>query len=436
MPIKLNVSGIRGRFAEFTPHWVTRLVSAFSACMGPGPFLIGSDRRPSGAFIRPAALAGFLAAGAEICDAGIMPTPIMQWLIPRQGFKGGLSITAGHNPFDWNALVFLNREGAYLNQFEGEEFFSFFHAGIMRNEPFDRQGNMSRNPPPIEAYFSALALDDSPSEPLQFVIDCVNGFTCELPARLEEALKVRMIPLCCSPEEISIQRDPEPNTANAALLARMVRETGSNGGFLLNTDASRVLVVDEKGRPYSEELSFPLFASLILERNPTDLVTNYSTSKVIDQVARRFGVRVHRTDVGQSEVVHRAAELGCLLAGEGSGSVLFSPFSSGFDAFYFIREVVSGLKKTGRSLSDLLAGFPVPAIIKESHFREPGDIYSVLDKIGRSFPDSLRLKDGYYLEQEDSWICIRASATVNMIRLYLEGDRLGQQLAAIRELLK
>jgi len=145
---------------------------------------------------------------------------------------------------------------------------------------------------------------------------------------------------------------------------------------------------------------------------------------------------VHRTDVGQSEVVHRAREIGALLAGEGSGSVMYMPFSSGFDSFYLIRTVIEYMKKTGLKLSELLNAFPPNQIRKESIFLEPNQIYAILEKIGRLYPDSLRLKDGYYLEKGESWICVRASATVNIIRIIVEGRDLDRELEAIRSMTK
>jgi phosphomannomutase len=436
MPIKLNISGIRGKYSEFTPHWIARLVSAYVSRMEPGTFILARDKRPSGPFIRHASLTGFLSAGAHVRDAGILPTPILQWLIPHLQLRGGLSITAGHNPFEWNAMIFLNREGAYLNHFEGEEFFSLFHSGNPHLQPYDTQGHVIEETTSLTPYFKTLALPDSEKTEQKFVIDCVNGFDTGLILQLQQALKVHIIPLFSSPQESSIQRDPEPTTANAAFLSTVVRETKSQGGFLLNSDASRVLMVDERGIPYCEEVTFPLFSRLMLETVHSDLVTNYSTSKLIDDVARQYSVKVHRTDIGQSEVVHRAKELGCTLAGEGSGSTLFSPFSAGFDAFYTIRTVIDYLLKSHLSLSDLLSDFPLKPIYKESFFLEPRVIYETLERIGKSFPSSLRLKDGYYIDEGDAWICIRASATVNMIRVFAEGARMKPFLEKIKAMIR
>jgi len=436
MPIKLNISGIRGKYREFAPHWIIRLVNAYVTRLEPGTYIVARDRRPSGGFIRHAALTGFLSSGANIIDAGLLPTPILHWLIPYLGLSGGLSITAGHNAFDWNAMIFLNSEGAYLNHYEGEEFFSLFHSGTPRYSPFDRQGVLHQEPPDLSPYFSALSIKAHDISDAKFVIDFVNGFDASLPDQLRQALQVHIIPLFSTPQESSIDRDPEPTMANAAFLSTVVRETNSQGGFLLNSDASRVLLVDEQGTPYSEELTFPLFARIMLEKIPSDLVTNYSTSKLIDQVARHFSVAVHRTDIGQSEVVHRAEELGCALAGEGSGSTFFSGFSKGFDAFFTIKTIIEHLINNKMTLSQMLQDFPLQPIYKESFFLEPGKIYEKLDHIGQLFPSSLRLKDGYYLEDGDSWICIRASATVSMLRVFAEGKRMVPILDKIKTIIK
>ena len=436
MPIKLNISGIRGKFNEFTPHWIVRLVNAYVARMESGPFIVSRDKRPSGAFIRHAVLTGLLSSGCDVIDAGILPTPILQWLIPQMNLGGGISITAGHNSFDWNAMLFLNTEGAYLNHFEGEEFFSLFHSGTPRYSDFEHQGNLVLEKPDLSGYFSALSLDPTGNRPSRFVIDCVNGFETKLIDQLQRTLNVHLIPLFSSPQEQSILRDPEPTMANAAFLATVVRETQSQGGFLLNSDASRVLMVDENGTPYSEEITFPLFARIMLEKTRSDLVTNYSTSKRIDRVARQFSVQVHRTDIGQSEVIQRAQELDCTLAGEGSGSTYCSEFGKGFDAFFTIRTIIDYLQQNRLPLSDLLSDFVYQPIYKENFFLEPRVIYESLDRIGTAFPGSVRLKDGYYLEDGDAWICIRASATVSLMRVYAEGQKMIPVLNQIKEMIK
>jgi len=288
----------------------------------------------------------------------------------------------------------------------------------------------------IDSYFQSLQLKTEPRKPWKFVLDCSNGFGPEIVEQLSRSLKVKMIPIFCGKDGFTA-KDPEPTIRNANLLGTIVRETDSSGGFLLNSDASRVLVVDETGLPLSEELTLPIFSMILLEEHKSDIVTNYSTSRSVDQVAKKFGVRVFRTDVGQPFVVQSVKNTKAFIGGEGSGSVVYSPFSLGFDSFIFIKKMVEYLDKKNLSVSDISHRFSTPDIYKETIHFPPDKIYSLLEKIGDLFQeDKIRLKDGFYIDFGEEWLCIRASATVSMVRVIGEGSSIAHRIARIKEMVE
>jgi phosphomannomutase len=437
MSIKLSISGIRGQFQELSPNRVVEYVQAFSTYIGGGDVIVGYDSRPSGKFINEAVISGFMSGGTNVFDYGMLPTPILQWIIKHSSFQGGISITAGHNTFDWNSLIFLNSEGSYITHLEGVEFFNLYHSGNFTKQPYDKLGSYNQSRKLLDDYFRALFIEEKPGKQQKFVIDCANGFDCDIVQKLADALHIKVIPIFCG-KESTMSRDPEPNIGNAGFLGTIVRETGSDGGFLLNSDASRVLVVDETGRPLSEELSLPIFADIMmgLGKADSDIVTNYSTSKTIDMVARKYGARVVRTEVGQPYVVQMVKNIKAEIGGEGSGSVIFSPFSMGFDSFVFIKYMVEFLRKHNIAVSDITRQFETPKIYKETISLPPNKIYRLLEKIGNLYRENeiIRLKDGFYIDYGEDWLCIRASATVSMIRIIGEGKRICNEIVRVKEL--
>lgn len=440
MAIKLSVSGIRGKFHELTPNRVVNYVQAFTTYLGGGDIIVGADLRPSGKFISEAVVAGLTACGARVIDFGILPTPIIQWLIKKYQFNGGVSITAAHNSFDWNSLIFLNSEGSYLSYLEGEEFFNLYHSGRFEKKSFDKLGSHIKEDQIafgiykefLSNYFESLKSTDSSGRKLKLVVDCSNGFNRNIIDSLATPLGIELIPIFCGKSEV-LQKNPEPNARNAEFLTTIVRETGSDGGFLLNSDASRVLVVDETGRPFSEELTLPIFAAMILEEEKSDIVTNYSTSRAVDQVAKKFGVKVFRTDVGQPYVVQMVKEIKTRVGGEGSGSIVYSPFSFGFDSFVFIKKIVEYLRKHNLKLSAVGEEFKTPEIYKETISLKPSKIYAFLERIGDRYKEKMKLKDGFYISYGSEWLCIRVSSTVSMIRLIGEGKGMLEEIRRIKE---
>jgi phosphomannomutase len=433
MSLKLGTSGVRGTYVDLTPQIAAELSEAFSTYMDSGCIALGTDTRPSKDYLKHSAVSGLIATGAEVDDYGVLPTPILQWLIKRFGYSGGVSVSGGHTSTHWNSLIFLNKQGGYLSPFELEEFLNLYHSKVFSRKSFDGLGSCRSVVERVESYFESVSTDTSePSKKLRFAIDCAGGAAGRILRQFARGLKIDVIPLFCGSEEHST-RKPEPNRANAAIASTVVRETRCDGGFLLNSDASRVLMVDETGRILSEELTFPIFARIVLEREKTNIVTTYSTSKAIDRVADSYGVEVFRTDVGPPSVVQASLETQASVGGEGSGSVLYTPFSHGYDALLFVQKIADFLRANTTTISALAREFSEPDIHKTTIPLPASDIYASLEKIDKLYPNKTKLKDGIYVEQGDEWLCVRTSSTLPMIRIVGEGSFVPEEIERIRE---
>lgn len=433
MSLKVNIAGIRGRYSDLNPNMVSQSAKAFSTYIEKGKILIGYDNRPSSNFIIPAIISGLLSGGSDVINCGIIPTPILQFLIKEYGFAGGISVSAGHNMFDWNSIVFLNGEGAYLNYIEGEELFNIYHSGKFNERDFKSLGTYKEDKNIIKTYFNKLKTDTL--KRLKFVIDCSNGFNENIITLLSDSLNIDFVPIFCG-KTSSLNKNPEPNIKNAEILSTVVKESDSNGGFLLNSDGSRILIVDENGMAFSEELTLPVFSNIILSEVKSDIITNYSTSKIIDSVAKKHGVKVYRTDIGQSSVMQSLKDFKAVIAGEGNGSVAYSPFSMGFDAFIFIKYFTKYLIESNSKVSAINEEFSNPNIIKKTFYAKPFDIFNRLETIGEQYPDKEIIKDGFYIEDSNRWICIRSSATLSMIRVIGEGKGVKDEIEKISNSLK
>jgi phosphomannomutase len=304
---------------------------------------------------------------------------------------------------------------------------------VFSRRKFDGLGSCRSAFEKVESYFEAVsAAVDEPSKKLRFAVDCAGGATGRILRQFARGLNIAVIPLFCGSGEHST-RKPEPNRDNASIVSTVVRETRCDGGFLLNSDASRVLMVDETGRILSEELTLPIFARIVLEREKTNIVTTYSTSKVVDRVGDIYGAEVFRTDVGPPSVVQTALETQALVGGEGSGSVLYTPFSLGYDALLFIQKITEFLRAQATTLSVLASEFTEPDIYKTTIPLPASEIHASLEKIDKLYPNKTKLKDGIYVEQGDEWLCVRTSSTLPMIRMVGEGSFVPDEIERIKE---
>jgi len=120
--LMVGVSGVRGIVGkDLTPEVVARWAMAFGlwAKERRPAVVIGRDARESGPRFAEAATEGLTAAGCEVIDVGLVPTPTLQLAVEHHGAGGGIAITASHNPIEWNALKFVGPDGIFLDGRDG-----------------------------------------------------------------------------------------------------------------------------------------------------------------------------------------------------------------------------------------------------------------------------------------------------------------------------
>src|SRR5215471_10625120 len=138
-PLKIGITGVRGIVGEaFTPELAVGFAQAFGTYLDGGQIVVCRDTRPSGPMVQAAVCSGLLAAGCEVIDVGICPTPSMQLAVKQFDAQGGIAITAGHNPSYWNALKFVRSDGLYLNSIQAEELLDIFHQGEFSKTTWDK----------------------------------------------------------------------------------------------------------------------------------------------------------------------------------------------------------------------------------------------------------------------------------------------------------
>ncbi len=427
--LKIGIGGVRGIVGDaFTPELVVEFAQAFATYADGGPILVCRDSRQSGPMVAAAVHAGLLAAGCETIDLGICPTPTLQLAVRPLGARGGIAISAGHNPAEWNALKFVREDGLYLNVTQADELLDVYHQGEFVKAPWDRVPPAVREHDAVPAHLAALARQVDAAQVrarrLTVAVDCCNGACARLTPVLLRELGCGVLAIN-DDVGAAFPHAPEPSRATAAQVAAVVRAGRADLGVVHDADGERLAIVDETGRAHSEELTLALAAAIVLRHRVGPIVTNVSTSALVDRVARSHGAEVVRVPVGQAFVSEAILARGAVVGGEGNGAVAVPEVQATHDAGACLALLVGHLAATHEPMSALVAQLPVLAMVKEAHAVAPHLLFSALQAFRDDLDEAgadVDLTDGVKLTWPDAWLHVRASNTQSLLRVIAEAD--------------
>jgi phosphomannomutase len=432
-PLKIGITGVRGIVGEtFTPELAVEFSEAFGTYLDRGRILVCRDTRPSGPMIRSAVIAGLLAAGCEVVDLGICPTPSMQLAVKWLKADGGIAITAGHNPWQWNALKFVRGDGLYLNPTQGEELLDIFHQGEFAKARWDTINQTVQKEDPIEEHIKVLddtfAGDAIRSRKLTVAVDCCNGACSFLSPKWLSTLGCEVLALNDDPNA-PFPHAPEPKRETMAQLCAVVKAGRAAIGFAHDADGERLGIVTDLGEPLSEEMTLAIAADIRLRKKTGAVVTNVSTSAAVDIIAARHGGSVVRTPVGQAYISEGLIEYNGVLGGEGSGGITVPEVNLTHDSAAAIGLILEHLALSGERISDLVQQLPRLTTLKHNVAVAPHRLYSVLQEFRAAIEEEgaeVDSTDGIKLTLPNGWVHVRASNTESMIRIIVEAEEKSQ----------
>lgn len=421
----VSVSGIRGVIGEsLTPDAACRFGAALGTYLGGGKVVVSRDSRPSGDMLRHAVFAGLFAAGCQVEDIGVCPTPTVGVAVRVLNAAGAIQITASHNPAPWNGLKLFGPDGAVLPAAKGTEVKKLFEAGAFKFAGWDGLGSV-RVPPDVAAEHAELALAQVSvaavaAGQFRVFLDGNGGAGGPLGAKLLTDLGCEVVQHNCEANG-DFAHDPEPTPAHLADVAPWVKQSGSAVGFVLDPDADRLSLIDETGTCVSEEITLALAVKYRLRRQRGPVVVNMSTSRVVEDVARAAGCEFHRSAVGEANVVEKMRAVNAVIGGEGNGGVIDPRVGWVRDPFVGMALILSLLAEEGQPLSWVVAELPRYAMLKTKFTVGLDRLADALGKLEGKWPAAtVNRSDGLRLDGPDWWLHVRPSNTEPVVRVIAE----------------
>ncbi len=440
--LMVSVSGVRGRVGEaLTPEVMATYAAAFGAWATthhPGrPVIVGRDSRVSGPMFTRVVLGALESVGCHVLDIGMVPTPTVQMAVEHHHAAGGLAITASHNPVEWNALKFIGSSGLFLSAEEGAEMRGLLERGIPR-ATWDALGHTTQDGDAIQRHLDAVLalpfLDVAAIRAKQFhvALDCCHGAGSRIMPQLLEALGCKVSAIGMTADG-RFPRSPEPVADNLGDLCELVRTSGASIGLATDPDVDRLALVDETGRAIGEDYTLAMAVRAVLPARPGAVVTNLSTSKVVQDAAHDSGAPFQFAPVGEVNVALAMRAAGSTIGGEGNGGVILPELHLGRDAPVAVALVLHLLATTDKPVSAFVEEHPRYVIVKDKLDRPDAPLTAVYEALRARFPDAVAdVQDGLRLDWPDRWVHLRPSGTEPIVRVIAEApsDAEARQLVA------
>jgi phosphomannomutase len=437
---------------------ITQITSAFAAWLKEGKrnsdstaalkVVFGRDSRPSGYWVRDAAVSALVASGIEVIDLDIVTTPGVAMMVQHLSADAGVIATASHNPVEWNGLKFLNRHAVAPPPADVERIKQLFQQSQTRFVPVDKllppRKNSETHALHVKRVLDRVDVLGISSKRFKVVLDSVNGAGCVATATLLNRLGCQLVHLNDKPNG-QFTHEPEPTEKNLTGLCDEVKRQHAQIGFAQDPDADRLAIVDENGRYIGEEYSLALAAWHVLQKKPGVTVTNLSSSRMLDDIAARTGSTVVRTPVGEANVIDAMLKNNASIGGEGNGGVIDPRIVPGRDSLVGMAYVLQLLASSGKTLSQLVADLPRYEIVKTKFECKREDanraVAAIRTELSKENGVAIDTQDGIRIDwtSERSWVHARPSNTEPIMRIIGEAPERGiadRRIALVQEIVK
>ncbi len=383
--------------------------------------LVGMDTRISGDMLEAALVAGICSVGAQAVCLGIIPTPAVAYLTRYYNADAGIVISASHNPFEFNGIKFFNNNGYKLPDAIEDEIEDIIlnRAGQIPCPTGKDVGIKVVNEDALDDYITFLkSTIDCDFEGLKIAVDCANGAAYEAAPITFFDLKAEVCVTSNEPDGLNINSGCGSTHLNN--LKEFAKESGADLGLAFDGDADRVLAVDEKGNFIDGDMIMAIIGLYLKDQGElagNTIVATVMSNLGFDIMAKREGLNIAKTKVGDRYVLEEMLQKGYILGGEQSGHVIFLKHNTTGDGILTALQLLKVMKSTGKKLSELASVVQVlPQVLKNAKVSN--------DKKHNYLDDEVIAGKCKELEDEfhgEGRVLIRPSGTEPLVRVMIEG---------------
>jgi len=419
-----DIRGVVGKsLTTAVTREIGRALGSLGRERGAATFAVCRDGRLSGPELVAALSDGLLAAGANVIDIGMAPTPLAYFAAVHLKCGSCVAVSGSHNPPEYNGLKMVVAGDTLYG-----EAIQDLRRRIESGELKAGAGTRSQADV-LDAYVERIAGDVKLARRMRIAIDCGNGVAGMLAPRLYRRLGCEITELYCEVDGRFPNHHPDPaQPENLQQLIKVLRSGDAELGLAFDGDGDRLGVVTKDGEIIFADRQLMLLAQDVLSRNPgAEIIYDVKSTRLLAPWIERHGGRPLIWKTGHSLIKAKLKETGALLAGEMSGHTFFKERWYGFDdALYGGARLLEILSRE-KDASGALKALPNAPSTPELHWAlDEGEPHALVAKLqaARPFPGAERVLtiDGVRVEYRDGFGLARASNTTPVVVIRFEAD--------------
>ena len=427
-PKLFGSSGIRGLAnKDITPTLAQRVGAAIATLHEGGTTVIGRDARLTGPMLEAALTSGVNACGGDVLQVGLVPTPVVAWMINESGSESGVSITASHNPPPYNGLKVFNTRGMSLTIEE-----QFMLEDVLENERYMwadwNQVGATEEIDAIDPYVDMLADTIEITGEHKVGLDCFCAATSTLTPVAFKEFPVDTKIINAVPDGLFPAGNPEPTKESLIRLGEYMKSIDCSIGFGFDGDGDRMMPVGANGEMVSSDRALAAYAGYAVTRNNGGtVVTHVGASMNVDDMVKKAGGKVIRTPVGDAFITEAMAKHNAVFGGEPVGAWVFPEHHMCPAGVMGALKVLEALDYMDQTIEEFVQAAPMYPLDRAKLECPNQKKSSTMEKISKGYADvyrdveSVSTVDGVRLEMNPGWVLIRPSGTEPLIRITVEG---------------
>ncbi len=433
-----GITGLCNR--EITPELATRIGAAYGAYLGEGTYITTSrDAHMASRMIKRAFISGLLSTGVKVGDLRTAPIPVVRYEIGQEGEVGGVHVR--QSPFDPNLvdIKLLDKTGVDLSSGQERAIEQLFLREDFKRATPDRVGELITPPRAQEYYRAGFLKAIQPAifqdSKMKIVIDYAFSSASMILPDILGRLGIEVVSLNAYLNAQRVTKTAEEFQTSLDRLSTIVLTLKADAGFLIDTGAEKVFIVDEKGRRVADDIALLMIANLVMRTQKSGKVgVPVNVSGMIERLAKPLGVAVERLRTAPRYIMEASREKSMHFVGDGIGGFIFPEFQPCFDAMFAIVKIAELLARHKVSLSALSGEIPS---FETMHQKVPcpwdrkGLVMRRAIEAVNKMPNEL--VDGIKVFVDGSWVLMLPDPDEATFHVWTEGSDKTQARALLKE---